>query len=217
MRASNYATLVFDCDGVILDSNRIKTEAFRQAAMPYGPEAAEALVEYHVANGGISRYAKFDYFLSEIVAEQQGPDLWALLTSYSAAVREGLMHCDVTGRLNLLRDATPETRWLIVSGGDQRELREVFSSRGLDDYFDGGVFGSPDRKDVIICREIERGNINHPALFLGDSRFDFQAAQRGGLHFVFVSKWTELEGWEAFVEENGLRHVQYAADILTSN
>ena len=27
--AADYDTLVFDCDGVILDSNRIKTAAFR--------------------------------------------------------------------------------------------------------------------------------------------------------------------------------------------
>ncbi|NLC22432.1 MAG: HAD family hydrolase, partial [Halomonadaceae bacterium] len=30
-----YLTLVFDCDGVVLDSNRVKTEAFYQATLPY--------------------------------------------------------------------------------------------------------------------------------------------------------------------------------------
>ena len=33
---SDYKALVFDCDGVVLDSNRIKTEAFRIAALPWG-------------------------------------------------------------------------------------------------------------------------------------------------------------------------------------
>jgi hypothetical protein len=42
-------TLVFDCDGVVLNSNRIKTEAFRLVAAPYGEAAAEALVQYHLA------------------------------------------------------------------------------------------------------------------------------------------------------------------------
>ena len=37
-------TWFFDCDGVILDSNAAKTEAFRMVATPYGGEAAEALV-----------------------------------------------------------------------------------------------------------------------------------------------------------------------------
>lgn len=48
-------TLVFDCDGVVLNSNRIKTEAFRVVAAPYGDAAAGALVQYHLAHGGISR------------------------------------------------------------------------------------------------------------------------------------------------------------------
>lgn len=58
-----YKTLVFDCDRVILNSNKVKTEAFYQSALAYGEQAAQALVEYHIANGGISRYKKFAYFL----------------------------------------------------------------------------------------------------------------------------------------------------------
>ena len=47
MDISQYATLIFDCDGVILDSNKIKTTAFYNTALPYGEDAAEALVNYH--------------------------------------------------------------------------------------------------------------------------------------------------------------------------
>jgi len=57
---NEYQTLVFDCDGVVLNSNKIKTQAFYEAAKHFGHESAQALVDYPVANGGISRYAKFD-------------------------------------------------------------------------------------------------------------------------------------------------------------
>jgi len=56
---ANYKTLVFDCDGVILNSNKLKTQAFYQATLPYGESKAQAMVNYHVQNGGISRYRKF--------------------------------------------------------------------------------------------------------------------------------------------------------------
>jgi len=56
-----YKTLVFDCDGVVLNSNKIKTQAFYEATKQFGHESAQALVDYHVANGGISRYAKFEW------------------------------------------------------------------------------------------------------------------------------------------------------------
>ena len=62
-RPIDYATLVFDCDGGVLDSNRIKTEAFRSAALPWGEAAAQALVDHHIGHGGVSRVAKFGHFM----------------------------------------------------------------------------------------------------------------------------------------------------------
>lgn len=212
---ADYATLVFDCDGVVLDSNKVKTEAFRQAALPYGIEAAEALVSYHISNGGVSRYKKFRYFLDEIVQPRpKGPGLEPLLTNYAAAVRAGLMTCAVADGLNELRNAYPEQRWLIVSGGDQAELREVFAARRLNGLFDGGVFGSPDTKDEILAREIHSGNIAAPALFLGDSVYDWQASHATGLDFVFISGWTEFEDWHGFVRQKGLRHLAKVAHLI---
>jgi len=51
-------------------------------------------------------------------------------------------------------------------------LREVFTQRDLAPLFDGGIFGSPDTKDSILSRELANGNIQPPALFLEDSRYD---------------------------------------------
>lgn len=48
LSVTDYTTLVFDCDGVVLDSNKVKTEAFYQATLPYGEAAAQAMVDYHV-------------------------------------------------------------------------------------------------------------------------------------------------------------------------
>ncbi|MCY1452939.1 hypothetical protein D9M71_699010 [compost metagenome] len=90
-----------------------------------------------------------------------------------------------------LREEHINSRWLIVSGGDQEELRRVFSERNLSHLFDGGIFGSPDNKDMILARELERGNIVKPGIFFGDSQYDFESAKRAGLDFAFVSGWSE--------------------------
>jgi len=215
-----YATLVFDCDGVVLDSNRVKTEAFRAAALPWGEKAAEALVAHHIAHGGISRYDKFAHFLEQIVPlhapGRDGPGLEALLNAYATAVRSGLMTCDVTAGLAELRAATPDARWMIVSGGDQAELREIFAARGLAEHFDAGIFGSPDNKDTILAREIAAGNLLTPALFLGDSKYDHQAATSAGLDFVFVSGWSEVESWESFVTSSRIKSVASLSDLCTA-
>lgn len=204
-----YVSLVFDCDGVILNSNRVKTDAFYQAALPYGEAAAQALVDYHVAKGGISRYLKFAYFLEQIVPEyaagSTGPNLDELLEHYANALLEGLLTCEVAPGLHKLRELTPNTRWLIVSGGDQAELRYVFAQRGLAELFDAGIYGSPDSKDEILARELQNGTIQNPSLFLGDSKYDHQAATTAGLDFVFLSGWSEVKDWGKWTEKKKIK------------
>ncbi len=217
---ARYRSLVFDCDGVVLESNRLKTEAFRRTALPWGAAAAEALVAYHTAHGGIARQVKFAHFLAEILPRHAAPGAppappaEALLQAYAAEVRAGLMACAVAPGLEALRAATPGARWLIVSGGDQAELRAVFAARGLAGLFDGGIFGSPDDKDTILARERAAGTIPGPALFLGDSRYDHEAASRAGLDFVFVSGWSEFAGWPEHVRRHGLPVVRTLAELL---
>ena len=214
MDLAAYESFVFDCDGVVLDSNRVKTDAFRLAALPYGAAAAQAMVAFHVAHGGVSRYEKFRHFLHEIVGGGSDAELQALLERYAAAVQEGLMQCAVAPGLRALRAATPAANWLIVSGGDQAELREIFRVRNLDGLFDGGIFGSPDDKITILNRECARGTIRPRALFLGDSRYDHVAASTCGLDFVFVSGWSEFHGWPEYLAENDLEAIRTPQDLL---
>ncbi|WP_271912222.1 HAD family hydrolase [Vreelandella alkaliphila] len=210
---TEYRTLVFDCDGVVLNSNRVKTDAFYQTALPYGEAAAQALVDYHVQNGGISRYLKFAYFLEHIVArDPKGPELGKLLARYAEEVIGGLKYCDIAPGLTELR-ANSAARWLIVSGGDQSELREVFTVRGIASLFDGGIFGSPDTKDAILTRELMVGNIQFPALFLGDSKYDFHAATQAGLAFIFLHGWSEVSDWKLWADQQRIVTCHSLADL----
>jgi phosphoglycolate phosphatase-like HAD superfamily hydrolase len=221
---SRYRTLIFDCDGVILKSNQIKTEAFLQAALPWGAKLANALVEYHLSNGGISRYQKFQYFFETLLPVHapgaipgvDGPGLGELLDIYALGVREGLMTCEVADGLDTLRSLTACSTWSIVSGGDQGELRDIFAARALNHFFDGGIFGSPDTKDTIFAREIESGHFQTPALFLGDSHYDFVSACQAGLDFVFVSGWSEFSEWKHLVRNHRLPTVDYLGSLLSA-
>ena len=189
MNISKYTTLVFDCDGVVLDSNQIKTEAFRTAAQPFGEAAAEALVAHHVANGGISRYAKFAHFIDYILPRhapgQPEPETEQMLATFAAEVRAGMERCSV----------------------EQRRLARLF---------DGGIFGSPDTKAKILEREIHQGNVRFPALFLGDSRHDHEAALGSGLDFVFVHRWTEFQGWKAYCRAHSVNVIRQLGDLLSA-
>ena len=202
---SKYSSLVFDCDGVILNSNKIKTQAFYEVARCFGLEHAQALVDYHITNGGISRYAKFEYFITQILNKPFDKILnQELLNKFAELVNIGLMSCEIIEGLDLLKAHTPDSNWMIVSGGDQQELLDVFKSRDLVKYFEGGIYGSPDNKQTIIAREIEKNNIKNPSLFIGDSKYDYLSAKTANLDFIFLTKWTELDNWKEFCYSNGL-------------
>ena len=211
----HYKTLVFDCDGVILNSNHVKTKAFYEAALSYGEDAAQSLVDYHVANGGISRYKKFAYFLEQLIGHNaKGPGLDELLKLYAKHVHYGLMTCEIAEGLEKLRRKTNNTRWLVVSGGDQNELRTIFIRRDIAHYFDGGIFGSPNTKDEILGRELSKGNIQQPSLFLGDSKYDYESAIRAGLDFLFLSKWSDMKLNSIVGDPFYLNHISSICELV---
>jgi phosphoglycolate phosphatase-like HAD superfamily hydrolase len=201
LEVEKYKTIVFDCDGVVLDSNITKIDSYFRTAKKLGSTdaQAQALVDHHVQFGGISRYPKFVWYIEEVLQQEATKEaVQEYLEAFSLAVKKGLMRCKIADGLHELRNRIPDAKWLIVSGGDQQEIRDLFDNRELADLFDGGLFGSPDNKDTILSREIENGNIQFPALFIGDSKYDYEASTRAGLDFIFLSDWTDVPDWKDF-------------------
>ena len=218
-----YKSLIFDCDGVILNSNKIKTEAFRKILKKYNQNAVYEFINYHKNNGGISRYIKIKEFLKNILpkydvnANFNEDELEVLLQNYSKQCKTSLFNAEVTKDLSKLREASGNIPWLIVSGGDQNELREVFNKKGLTNYFNGGIFGSPDDKDDIIKREISNGLIKLPALMFGDSKLDHVAAESNNLDFLFVEQWTDFKDYKEYCIANSIikvRDISKAINLL---
>jgi phosphoglycolate phosphatase-like HAD superfamily hydrolase len=212
-----YKTIVFDSDGVVLNSNQTKIDAYFETAKKLGGSdaQAQALVDYHIALGGISRYVKFEYYLQEVLhQEATEAAIQQYLDVFGNILDSTMMTCEVSPVLLDLKQATPEAAWILLSGGDQSELRTIFKRRKLDDLFDGGIFGSPDDKDKVLAREKANGNLQFPALFVGDSRYDHQAATRAGLDFIFLSAWTDVPNWKTYCVENKVTVLDHLAQLL---
>ncbi|MGY1488500.1 HAD family hydrolase [Methylobacillus pratensis] len=218
LNLEQYHTWVFDCDGVILNSNHLKIEAYYATAKNFGADdqQAQALVDYHIKLGGISRFVKFEYFLKQILNKPFAQDdVEFLLQDFGREVRERLANCEVAPGIQALREKTAASNWLVISGGDQEELRAIFAERKLSSLFDGGIFGSPDNKDEIMAREIGRDNIRRPAIFIGDSRYDHESSSRAGLDFVFLHKWTDFPGWQAYCASQDIATLPDINALLT--
>jgi phosphoglycolate phosphatase-like HAD superfamily hydrolase len=207
----------------VLDSNIVKTEAYFRVAKSLGATdaQAQALVDYHVRLGGISRYHKFDWYLREVLHKPvTEAEMKAYLDGFAKELEISLMACDVAEGLNDLRKKTANANWLILSGGDQEEIRTLFAKRTVESdttlatLFDGGMFGSPDNKDIVLAREIANGNVKLPALFIGDSKYDHEAAVRADMDFVFLSDWTEVPDWQEYCKLHNIRVLPNIQSLL---
>ena len=59
--------ILFDFDGVLLESAEVKTRAFVKIFEPIAPHRMTEVVAYHTAHMGISRYVKFRYIYEQIL------------------------------------------------------------------------------------------------------------------------------------------------------
>jgi phosphoglycolate phosphatase-like HAD superfamily hydrolase len=209
MKLSKYKTWFFDCDGVLLDSNKLKSEAFYEVALPYGKEKAQALVEYNKRLGGVTRFEKFRYFFETILERKTfEKELENALNNFSTMVCEKLIGCPEThGIRDFLGSLPADTKKYVVSGGAQSEVRYVFQQRGLDAYFDG-IYGSPDSKEAIMSNRVKLPDMEYPAVFIGDSRYDYEVATCFNLDFFFMTKYTEFEDWKLYFMDKRVKIIE---------
>ncbi len=216
-----YKSIIFDCDGVILNSNKIKTESFRKILREFDSRAVQEFIDYHKNNGGISRYIKLNYFLTNILPKySKSPAnkedmLLSLLHNYGNVCKKSLINSEVAKDLEKLKSITCNIPWTIVSGGDQKELRDVFKNKNLTKYFKGGIFGSPDKKIDIIQREERNGLINYPAIFLGDSKLDYLVAKDLNIDFLFVTQWTDFIEFKSYCKENSIEMISSVSNLIS--
>ena len=212
----DFKTIIFDSGGVILNSNQLKTKSYYKAAFPsYGHELASSLTTYLTNNTGKPRGHFIDYFLKNIVPPDiSGPGHKELVSAVTKEVYKGLMECEISSCIFTLREKTPDTKWFVVSGGVEKELRDVFQNRSLFDLFDGGIYGGPMTKDEILSFLINNNRIKFPVLFLGDSKYDYEVANRANLDFLFVSGWSECKDWQNYCNRNKIPSIKSLYDLL---
>lgn len=188
---SQYDIIIFDCDGVLIDVNILKCEAFGKAVGGYSSEIVENFVNHCRKTFGISRYVKLKEFFIDFAKEPFQEDQYKiLLNNYSKLCKEIYGYADITlGSKTLLLELSKQKKVLYVaSGSDQKELCEVFNKRNLFKYF-RAIYGSP--KTKLECTSLILKN--HPekkAVFIGDAISDMKAAKELGIDFIYMAEYT---------------------------
>ena len=94
-----------------------------------------------------------------------------------------------------------------------KKLSQLFKEKNIASYFEGGIYGSPSSKYEIVEERLKDKNFL-PALFLGDSLYDIQTAQKYNLDFIFVYGWTDLDDWKRICDKNQLTYIEKIEDLI---
>ena len=183
-------SIVFDCDGVLLDSVPVKTNAFRRVAEPFGPEIRDRFVLYHEMHGGVSRYKKFEWLYNEAlgraITPEESAEMGRLFAAYALdEVRRCAM---IPGAKDVLDMWSAKLPLFVCSGAPQEEVRTVLQERGLDGYFKG-VYGSPPAKAALLASIVAKLPVPaNEVLMVGDAFTDRDAASEVGTLFYGVGE-----------------------------
>ena len=182
--------LFLDFDGVLVDSNSIKTEAFFELAMKFfSTHAAKALVDNHQQNPGGSRFTKLAWLLSNYRPIQPNLNQSELEWEFSRLVLEKIKAANRTpGLASLLRDSRYVSH--ILSAAPSIEITDLVQSFGWEDSFESRIHGSPETKVEHLNRLGKLVSLEN-SIFVGDASTDFEVARQFGMPFVFVSNWSE--------------------------
>lgn len=183
-----YDNIIFDFDGVIKDSNNIKTEAFRGIYKNYDKNITNKIVQYHIENIGLSRYAKFKYIEEKILGNIYNDIIEKKLSNlFSEIVFSKILEANyVVGVIDFIKFLRKhDKRLFVASAAPEIELKKIIKAIELDDCFIA-INGSPTKK-VVAIRKIMLTYPNSKTLFFGDALSDYLAAKKAKCDFIGIS------------------------------
>lgn len=207
-RQTPYDLALFDFDGVLFDTNRAKTEAFRRALEDYPSDLVQQFIDYHETHGGVSRYAKLQYFFDRVLAKPISANTLEITLTRFAEIGSALM--SQASPLPGIRDVLTRSRdadipVAICSGGDTGEISRLLSQHSLLDCF-VHIWGNEYSKLEHAKSRI--APYYRHVIFFGDSRYDLEVANAYGFEFVFVSTVTDWKEGATIAQEAGHRVIQ---------
>ncbi|MDA1082344.1 MAG: HAD hydrolase-like protein [Gemmatimonadetes bacterium] len=177
--------IVLDFDGVVLESNEVKTEAFRGVFARF-PAHLEAAMAFHFANAWKSRYEKIDFLLDRLGRPGDAALREELAREFSERVLRQIETVPfVTGAKEFLEEFSRRVPLHVASVTPQEDIERTIRQRDLMQFF-SGVYGCPPwTKPTAIHDVLRRGGYSAARVVLvGDAPGDRSAATEAGIGFV---------------------------------
>ena len=226
MKLTEIKFIIFDVNGVLIDSNLANAEAMARAFTD-DSDLQQRIAEFYLKLTGIDRGSKIRRIQEAVISHPFKKDEFELrwqrfknlggASMLKAPLMPGCKEIlDELGRRNIARIALSNTPF--------EELRKCLSAHELETRLDLIRGGGDWSKSESLARLLEEFRYNHDeCLFIGDGKGDLAAAKQAGISFVAIDPGTgEFDGETGFdgpytnLDHFGqeILHIKYAPDKL---
>jgi phosphoglycolate phosphatase-like HAD superfamily hydrolase len=183
--------IIFDFDGVIVDSNRIKRDAYYETFRKYNDDALiDEILEKYEPNTRefIIRHIVHALVKKNYLVRISADALFSEMTKkYGRICRKGVLESpEIPGAERNIRELSKEYTMHVNSITPRKVLCEIMRKRGIAKYFKticGGENTKLQNMLKIMTKERLRGD---EIVFIGDRRNDYTAAEKAGVTFIGV-------------------------------
>lgn len=190
--------IIFDMNGVLIDSNTFNANLFREIFGSYSKEAGEKAAYHYFHNGGIPRKKRMEMYLREFAGvEPTEEEVQKVLDRFSELLNQRISEIPLKHNVReLLEEKYGKCLLFVSSGALVKDARRILEAKGILKFFNE-VYGSPQTKDKHIAEILKKyGLKNDEVVFIGDSIHDKEAADKTGVNFIGMI--TEENTWEGF-------------------
>ena len=178
--------IIFDFDGVIINSHKVKTLAFYNVFKVYGDLYGLKAKKFHLEHIGKSRYFKFKYILKNILKSKvTKKKILNLDKEFDHFVQKRIKKMYPSHHLiRFLKNKNNLFNIYISTGTPQANIVKTLKEKKILKYFDK-VYGSPKSKikNIKMIKKNDKKN-DKKNIFIGDSFEDFKAAKNSNIEFI---------------------------------
>ena len=178
--------IIFDFDGVIVESLDIKTNAFAKLFEHESEDVIKKVIDYHLKNAGVSRYEKIKYIYKEILNRPLADEVFQMLCDRFAnlVVNSVVMAPYVKGAKEFLENYASRYKNFVISATPQKEIEDIIYKRNIKQFFKK-IYGSPTKKIDAVKDILTKEDISSDgAVYIGDAISDYIAARDNSVNFI---------------------------------
>jgi len=212
--------IVFDFDGVFVDSEPMKESAWWRIFSGYDKKEITPLVQKAQRKHGSGKGSRYD-ILADIFSGlgEERDEVDKLVSEYAqrynSVVQDEIKKLGLLpGSLDALKALSKKYSLYLNSATPRESLVQTADNLGIRKYFKG-IYGMPAGKAVNLAMIAKKENVSAKEIvFVGDGENDWQAAREFGCRFVgFRNSWNKWDKKD-FPLVSGLNEIKRVTETL---